>query len=187
MPLKDMIRQKVHTRNISVATYSIDDDQVLVEGTLQDDRLVEYYLISSRDRRPPGVIHQMTLRILVEAPEFIIRDIEVDMPGIPREECSETGSMMESIRGLSIAPGFTNRVKKLLGGSRGCAHLVNLLLAMAPAAVQGFWTHKAQKPLSVEDFNMREKMSRFLINTCWVWREDGPLVKDLKNRLAGSD
>jgi len=46
---------------------------------------------------------------------------------------------------MAIAKGFTARVKNLVGGNKGCAHLVELLLAMAPAAIQGYASYQAVK------------------------------------------
>ena len=45
--------------------------------------------------------------------------------------------------GLSIARGFTHRVRELFGGPRGCTHTTALLQAMAPIAMQCFWSMRS--------------------------------------------
>jgi len=56
------------------------------------------------------------------------------MPTVPRQECRETLDSLLPLKGLPIVSGFTNRVKDLVGGAKGCAHLVALITAMASAA-----------------------------------------------------
>ena len=76
---------------------------------------------------------------------------------------------------------YTEMVKKLAGGSKGCAHLTALFIAMAPAAVQGFWAHYSQKPIQGDA--PHEAMRKFLVDTCYVWRKDGPLMQELRNEV----
>lgn len=182
--LKSLRKEKIHTRGIEIATYAVDDDTIVVEGSLVDNRLVDYYYLSTGEKKKPGVIHHMIIRLLVGGPALTIREVEVEMPGIPREECRETENTLAPVAGMMIAGGFTAKVKSLVGGKKGCAHLVNLLLAMAPAAVQGFWVLKVRKPVSVDAFRNEEKLAQYLVNTCRVWREDGPLLEKLKKDIG---
>jgi hypothetical protein len=80
---------------------------------------------------------------------------------------------------LIITRGFTSKVKKIAGGVNGCTHLVELMLAMAPAAIQGFAAYEAQKPSGLNKEHA-EIMAKYLVNTCYAWREDGPFVKVFK-------
>jgi hypothetical protein len=69
-------------------------------------------------------------------------------------------------------------VKENLGGPRGCTHLNSLLLAMAPAALQGFWSSRTRKPVDLGQAS-KGLAKEYLIDTCWVWRSDGPLAQEL--------
>jgi hypothetical protein len=77
---------------------------------------------------------------------------------------------------MIITRGFTAKVKKLVGGTKGCTHLLELLLAMAPAPVQGFAAHQSRKPAAFDPDRMKFIL-KYLINTCHAWREDGPVVQ----------
>jgi hypothetical protein len=180
--LRELSGEKIHSRGIQIDIYSVDENSILVEGTLIDNRLREYYLLSG-EKRDPGVIHHMIIRLLIEGPDLHIRDVEVEMLGIPRSQCVETINSLEPIKGLKIFSGFTAKVKSLIGGNRGCAHLVALLLAMAPAAVQGFWAQLSRKKVSFESPAEKERLSNFMVNTCWVWREDGPVLEQFREQL----
>ncbi len=174
--------KRIHTRNIIMSTYEAGENRVIVEGELIEKRLHEYYLLSG-EKRSPGILHNMIIRLLLEGPDLVIKEIEVEMPGIPREECSELVTSLRPVLGLSISSGFTRKAKELAGGTSGCHHLLTLLLSMAPAAVQGYWTHRASKPVST-DSEARARHAKYLpINSCRVWREDGPLVRKIREEL----
>ncbi len=173
--------KKLHTRNIEVTTYDYDGQRIIVEGFLRDDRFQESYAITG-ETFPGGVIHHMAIRLLVNCDNLLIEDVDVDLLAVPREVCRKTIDCLAPIKGLTVTKGFTLKVKKLAGGTKGCTHLVELLQAMAPAVFQGFGAHQARKPA---DFDLdREKMIfKFLVNTCHAWREDGPFVEMFKKKL----
>jgi len=172
--------QKIHTRNIDVAIYTYEEDVIVVEGHLKDDRLIHSYR-SGGNVKQPGVVHNMIIRMKVRGPGLIIEDIDVEMPTVPNDDCIETRRSLEPIKGMSIVSGFTVKVKELVGGAKGCAHLVALLMAMAPAAVQGAWTAATRKPN--ESQALKTYSMERLKNTCYVWRSDGPAFKKYKQSL----
>jgi Protein of unknown function (DUF2889) len=173
--------EKLHTRNIEISTYDYNGQKIIVEGFLKDDRFQESRVITG-ETFPSGVIHHMAIRLLVNCSNLLIEDIDVDLISVPRKVCCETIRCLVSIKGLTITKGFTSKVKKLAGGNKGCTHLVELLLAMAPAAIQGYAAYQSKKP-AVFDPNRAKMILQFLVNTCRAWRENGPLVKTLKKKL----
>jgi hypothetical protein len=172
--------QKIHTRNIEVATYSFEDEAIVVEGHLKDDRLIDSYR-SGGEVIKPNVVHNMIIRMKVRGPELIIEDIDVKMPKVPNDGCLETRRSLEPIIGMSIVSGFTVKVKELVGGAKGCAHLVALLMAMAPAAVQGAWSAATRLPNDSQA--LKTYSLKRLKNTCYVWRSDGPAFAKYKQSL----
>lgn len=174
--------RKIHTRKIEVSTYEYDGQRIVVEGFLKDDRFQETHAVTG-ETFPRGVIHHMGIRLLINCTNFVIEDIAVDLLTVPREICHETLECLAPIKGLTITRGFTAKVKKLAGGSKGCTHLVELLLAMAPAAVQGFAAHQSQKA-SGFDADQAKFILKYLINTCHAWREDGPFV-EIHRKMIG--
>jgi hypothetical protein len=173
--------EKLHTRNIKVTTYDYEGQRIIVEGVLKDDRFQESHSFTG-EKFASGTIHHMTIRLLVNCSNLIIEDIDVNLPSVPREECSETINCLSPIKGMTITKGFTAKVKKLAGGKKGCTHLVELILAMAPAAIQGFASHQSRNPI-VFDLDREKMFLEFLVNTCRVWREDGPFIEMYKKKL----
>jgi hypothetical protein len=168
--------QKIHTRCIDMATYVFEEDAVIVEGRLKDDRLFESHF-SSGKVMPPGVVHHMIIRLKVRGPALVIEDVDVEMPTVPDEMCLDTRRSLEPIKGISIVAGFTLKVKELVGGVKGCAHLVALLTAMGPAAVQGAWSAATRRPGDASAL-MAYGLER-IKDTCRVWRADGPAYAKL--------
>lgn len=173
--------KKIHSRNIDVSTYHYDSERIIVEGFLKDDRFHASYSVTG-EKFPEGVIHHMSIRLLVNCSNLLIEDIDVDMIAIPREYCRETADCLARIKGLTVTKGFTLKIKKIAGGNQGCTHLVELLQTMAPAVIQGFAAHQSRQPAPFD--SARADMTlHFLKNTCRVWREDGPLVAAFKKKI----
>ena len=170
--------KQIHNRNISISTYEYDDKNIAVEGELKENILIPIF-VSGKKRRP-HTVHHMIIRILIGYSSLTIREIEVKMPGTPYEECQETSNSLDAIRGLKIASGFTSKVKKILGQRKRCLHLTNLLLAMVQAVMQGYWVYSARKPKEKEVSS--DMVDNYLIDSCWVWRKDGPLVNRLSQK-----
>lgn len=176
--LKEMRKKKVHTRNIALATFDADEECIIVEGELKDERLEEIHHISG-GKRPKGTIHHMKIRMMVGPPGLVIRELEAEMLTVPREECPETIESIQKVKGVSITTGYTARIKSLLGGKKGCAHLATLLIAMGPEAVQGYFANSARAPLEDANQEMKRMMLLGMKDTCHVWREDGPYYREM--------
>ncbi len=187
--LMRMAEEKAHERTITVATYPAGADRVVVEGMLVDRRLKDYYLVTG-EKRPAGDIHHMIVRLLVETAGLVIEDVEVELVSVPRDECPEIKDTLEVIKGERITKGFSNRMKSLLGGTKSCTHLMTLVIAMGPAALQGVFSSRAQKPMEIASFMADPDRVKFfmktLINSCHVWREDGPAMKKLRETIGSA-
>ncbi|HOD28851.1 MAG TPA: DUF2889 domain-containing protein [Syntrophales bacterium] len=179
--LEQRTGEKVHSRTLEILTYPAGDRGILVTGELVEKRLRPYYGVSG-EIRSPHTVHHMIIRMLIEGLTFAITEIEVEMPGVPRDACLETAQCLNRLVGMNIAAGFTLKAREAVGGRRGCTHLLALLTAMAPAAVQGFWVHHAAQPM--ENDTSSRLMEQYLIDSCWVWRREGPMAQDLLREIA---
>jgi hypothetical protein len=120
----------------------------------------------------------MIIHLLVNKTTLEIEDLHVEMPAVPREECLETSNSLETVKGLKITSGFTSRVKTLVGSGKGCQHLLALLTSMGSSAIQGYAACKLQEsPRFISD------MIPMLVNTCWTWRAEGPLINYIKEKI----
>ena len=182
-------KELLHSRHIEVNCFETDEESLLVEGWLSDERMVACMLYATGQPREPGVYHHMTARMRVSMPDLFILSLEAQMPVVPLDLCREIRSSVEKLIGLQLRPGFTDTVRALLGYTEGCVHLMNLVLAMASAAVQGtgtFYSRKREEDGRVQVPVRPEDLDRtVLVNSCWLWREDGPLMDIIRNSQAG--
>jgi hypothetical protein len=109
-----------------------------------------------------------------------IEKAEALMGHYPREECPVVLPWMSRLEGKQVIAGFTMLVKELIGDNQGCAHLSSLVIAMGPAAVQGFW---AAYGVDKNKLSLRQEAIKGVVNTCYLWRADGPLIRQLKEEL----
>jgi hypothetical protein len=126
------------------------------------------------------LVHDLVARIRVQGPDLTIVAVEAKMPHIPREMCREILPDMQKLVGLRIITGYTQQVKNLIGDVKGCSHLTHLFLSLGPAAVQGYWAAYGRKPGARSLGN--PAITR-VIDSCRVWRRDGPLVASLSAQV----
>jgi hypothetical protein len=176
------MKTHIHKRNISVDTFETGDGSIMVEGKLRDDRLMPSFVYSTRKFMEPGVIHDIAVRLTISLPRLLIEKAEADMRHVPSDVCREVITSVERLVGLEIKHGFTQNVIDSMGGIQGCVHMTNLILAMGSAAVQGQWAYYSRKR---GDSIM--KLPKFdpslVINSCWLWREDGEYIKRMTKIL----
>ena len=170
------MKKLVHTRNISIRTLDLGDHSVLVEGGLIDHRYRPGHKGTSKG---PELVHHMVIQLKVKGPRMVIEQAVAKMPHHPRKECPEVLPWIQNLEGLEIAPGYTMKVKKAIGGVKGCAHLTSLVIAMGESAVQGYWAAYGPKKGRM----IREQTIKKFINTCHLWKEGGPILKGLRENL----
>ena len=184
--LKEMIKDApVHERRMEVKSYPLDDGRLLVEGWLRDDRLVRGYNWDGQTR-PAGVVHWMCVRLLIGGWPITIQDAEAEMPGTPHERCCETRDSVAKVIGVPIVSGYTDEVRRRLGGTAGCAHLSHLIVVMGAAALHGFWTQQSRQPRPAPNSLEEFPGLKYLVNSCALWAEDGPILQRIKEELAKS-
>ena len=184
--LKEKINGKpIHSRSLDLKTYPLEEDRILVEGWLKDERFKRGYALDG-EMRKEGLIHFMAVRLLVGGMPPTILDVEAEMTHVPHELCHSTQETIKKIVGLKIKSGFGEVVHKMIGGVKGCAHLAHLVMVMGQEAVHGNWTHKlASHPPEPRPFEEIEGFS-YVLNSCSLWREEGPLHRKIKASLSNS-
>jgi len=175
------MKKLVHSRKISMRTSDLGNHTILVEGSLIDHR---YRARPNEVSEEPALVHHMVIQLKVKGPGMLIEQAEATMPHHPREECPEVLPWIRKLEGLEIAPGYSMKVKRIIGGVKGCAHLTSLVIAMGESAVQGYWTaYVAERSKK----GLPEQTIKKFINTCHLWKEDGPIVKELRQTLEPED
>ena len=184
MGLKELIKnkKKIHTRKIELATYSVNDSELIVQGTLFDERFQKVFDITEKEL-PAGVIHHMVIYLLIRDNPLRIAKAEALMPHVPMVECHETLDVIKKVEGLEIKGGFSKKINSFMGSIKGCTHLTHLLTVMGQEIVHGWLTekrkHKTEVPASIDQI----KEKNFILNSCRLWTEDGPKIKAIKEAI----
>ncbi len=169
-------QRKIHSRMINTVIYEGKTDTIIAEGELLDRRYCDSYRPDG-EIRPPHPVHNMILRMELHLPELTIMDLEVEMPTTPNEACMEIQDSLAPLVGMRIAAGFNAKVRKRIDRVKTCTHLQTLVAAMASASFQGAWSAMVRSPLELKTY---KAMTSRLKDTCWAWRDGGPLIKKIK-------
>jgi hypothetical protein len=175
-------KELIHTRTISVSCYETDEERLVIEGYLTDERLFPYVIHALNEKRDAGLMHHITLTMELTIPQMNIVSIKAEMPVVPDKGCNDVKEAVQKLAGRRIQPGFANEVKAIFGKAAGCIHLTNLILAMGSAAVQGLWSYFSRSREGGVALSLPRTDGSMLLDSCYMWRKDGPFVKRIQQR-----
>jgi hypothetical protein len=179
----------LHTRNYEVRAYKVNDGEILLRGAVRDLKPGGLYIENDPE---PLAIHHMVIEMRISYPMLEITYASAELKEFPHHECPGIAPKYKMLEGLSIARGFTHKVRELFGGPRGCTHTTALLQAMAPVAIQCGWSMqmlKAQeilasgKELPSEPSEARKMAYKMNLNTCHIWDEHGDHVRRIEEGI----
>jgi len=180
-PVTDPSLRLVHERQYTVKAYRGDGSLVL-HGEVRDSKPAAQFIAGDPD---PVTIHAMDVELTINVPDMVIGDVRVTMPTHPYLTCEDIVTHYRTLIGTSLTRGFSNRVRELFGGPRGCAHTTALIQAMAPVAMQAAWSGEPADaaPKDLPAYRTRGgggwAVSRHL-NSCHVWSDTGEQVAALR-------
>ena len=165
-------REPIHHRRIDCRGYRRKDGLWDIEGHLTD---VKSYPFVNRFRgeiRPGDPLHDMWLRLTLDDDLKVIKAEAATVAG-PFAVCPAITPAFARLEGLTIGPGWRRAVNGLLGGVRGCTHLVELLGPLATTAYQTIHTWRAQNNPGVENDRVPAHL-----NSCHALARDGEVVRE---------
>lgn len=176
--------QILHDREYRVRAFR-KDPNLLIRGSVRDQKPPGLYF---GDDPNPLTIHHMQVDLEVSFPGLEIIAVQVHFETHPNVECPRIVDHYDKLIGLSIARGFTHKVRELFGGPRGCSHTTALLQAMAPVAVKCFWSMNASNyqqqrlldnapPSAAGHVTAAAQLN---INSCHIWDESGDFVAGIQ-------
>ena len=126
----------MHHRRIDCRGYLRDDGMWDIEGHLVDTKP---YDLPNPDRggtiRAGEHLHEMWIRLTVDT-DLLVHEVEAKTDFGPYSVCGDITDNFRALVGLRIAAGWTQKTRELLGGVKGCTHLVELLGPGATTAFQ---------------------------------------------------
>ena len=177
----------IHTRTYAVQTYRIDGQTMRLRGRVTDTKPAGLYV---PDDPEPLDVHDMSVDLIVSFPSLVIQRVDVVLDTHPNAGCPSIEPAFEQLEGVSIARGFNRKLTELLGGPRGCTHVVALLRAMVPVAIQSVYSMQAADPERDPDADWkRERLSKdanidtsaFVADSCHLWATGGDHMTAVQN------
>ena len=166
-------RQLRHRRRIDIEIHARSDGLWEVDAQMQDVRASEFRLRGGGVLAAGQPIHDMRLRIVVDA-RFQIVDAGAHTAAMPYAGvCDAHGDLYARLIGLNLLDGFRRGVKERLGGVQGCTHLTELTWVLPTAVVQAF----AGEGLLDRVDDGGEPVQPMPIDRCHALRADGPVVR----------
>lgn len=175
MPLSPEVSRTLrHDRMLHMRGFARDDGLWDIEGHLLDTR---GYAFENRARGPiaPGEPdHQMWIRLTVDE-TLVIRAVEACIDHGPYEACPAIAPAFGALEGERIGRGWHRRVREVMGGAKGCVHLVEMLSPMATVAFKTLGGRRVRAAQDEADGLVRARPAQ--IDTCHVYASDGAEVK----------
>ena len=141
-------RTLIHNRSIECRGYERADGLWDIEGHLVDTKT---YATTARDtgrpREPGEPVHNMWLRLTIDL-DMKIRDAEAVTDDGPYTNCGAITPNFKALQGVTIGPGWRGKTLELLGGIKGCTHLVELLGDRKSTRLNSSHIQKSRMPSS---------------------------------------
>ncbi|NYT57758.1 DUF2889 domain-containing protein [Alcaligenaceae bacterium] len=90
----------------------------------------------------------------------------------PAKSCTGGGDILQALVGLRIGPGWSTELRKRLPASEACTHLREMMIPLASAAYQTFFSVQDDQASPVD---MGEKPKK--IDSCYAYNAKRELVR----------
>jgi hypothetical protein len=174
MPLSaPAARAMAHTRRVECCGYARDDGLWDIEGHLVDTKSRDIPTVERASGRIAAgePLHEMWIRLTVDL-DLVIHAVEAVTDWGPYEGCGAVAPNFRVLEGERIKAGFNQRTRELLGGTRGCTHLLELLGPMATTAFQSIYA--ARERASPAGSDGRKPA---LVDSCHMYASHGRIVR----------
>jgi hypothetical protein len=137
LPIPEVERELTHTRRVRYEGYKRADGRWDIEAHLTDVKNHDFHLRTGV-RRAGQPIHDMWLRLTIDR-GFNVVDALASSDAVPYPGgCENAAPVYRNLIGLCLLKDFRRQVFELLGRTKGCTHLTEMLAGMPTAAIQTF-------------------------------------------------
>mgnify|MGYP003455675422 CR=1 FL=1 len=134
---KEPVLTEIHHRQVDLRFYGRSDGLYEVVGRLIDTKSHPFRRqLSDHDMLPGEPLHDISVHLVI-TPDMQVMDASARMDTTPFGICPGATAALQGLKGLQIGSGWNKKVRELLGQSRSCTHIVELLGPMATTAFQG--------------------------------------------------
>jgi hypothetical protein len=123
------------------------------------------------------------IRMEVRLPDLEITEVRARLERSPHPECTPAPDLIQKVVGVRVGPGLRKIVHGLMGGSAGCAELIEGVLECANAAILHFTVPQIQANAKGSEEERRKRYQNMLqfnprlVGSCIAFADDSPLRK----------
>ncbi len=166
-------REQLHARNFEFRGFRRADGLFDIEGRMTDTKTYSFPNEWRGEVRAGEPVHDMGIRLTLDL-DFLVHDIVTDTAAGPYRICGDIAPAFAVVKGLRVAPGWHNKLKELLGGVRGCTHLVEMLGAMGTVAYQTIYPMRNRAGWNAHGESDRPPR---ILDSCHALARDSEVVK----------
>ncbi|MGH0038558.1 MAG: DUF2889 domain-containing protein [Myxococcota bacterium] len=130
----------LHTRSLTTVTHMRADGRLQARGDVNDLRKCGFVPMVG-GIQPAGIIHQMSIDLVLDPASRRIDELVVDQPFVAIEPsewtagecCRDPAVRLQELVGEPVDGSLTKKLSGVFGGPRGCSHLLTLFQLMASA------------------------------------------------------
>lgn len=170
-------RRKFHTRHITAEGFRRDDGGWDIEGHLIDTKSYTYHE-HYRGEMPPGrPVHEMSIRLTL-GDDMIVQAVETVTDNAPYSPCFQVAPNFQALVGVKVGNGWRKEVRKRVGRTLGCTHLVELLDTIATVSFQCVANGPNPENVDLKTVWRSFENKPFFVDGCHAWSTDSEVVRD---------
>lgn len=175
-------REELHHRQVNMKFYRRSDGLYEVEGHLTDSKSHPFMRqLGQKNLEPGDPVHDIIVRLVIDT-DLQVHDVRATMLATPFGVCRGAQQTLDGLIGLTIAKGWNKKVRDLLGGSKSCTHIMEMLGPMATTAYQGLAPQRIERTNKPENEHLR----RAKVDSCYAYSAEREIVARLWPDLARS-
>lgn len=164
-------REELHFRRIDMRGWQRSDGLYEVEGHITDFKPHDFKPPNGDKVVPAGqAVHDMGVTLVYDD-AMRVHEVRPFMNSAPYDVCFGAPETLQTLKGLSIASGWSSEVRKRLSGSQSCNHLMGMLIPMAATAYQTLTVKRGGRVDAVKPDGSPAK-----IGTCFAYAPTSPVV-----------
>ena len=112
--------------------------------------------------------HEMKVVLIAEKETLEIKDINAKMLTVPYQICPEALNEVRAIIGMKVESGINKKVREVMGGVKGCVHIVDLLGECFKGVIQANIRLKIK---GLTGDKRIDKLEEMFVDTCRRYKE----------------